>query len=100
MARKGSLAARLQDVEARQTPRGAFLDEVRGNMTKGDTSTVSVPEKQQSRIGKKALTFQVSPDLARAFKLLAVEESRSQQELGIEALNALLRAYGRSPVGE
>lgn len=95
MARKGSLAARLQDVEAKQQARTPVAAPAPAPAQQADT-----PDKQQSRVGKKALTFQVSPDLARAFKLLAVEESRSQQELGIEALNALLRAYGKSPVGD
>jgi hypothetical protein len=58
------------------------------------------PGKAPARIGKKAVSGYFSPELSQAVHLLAVEQNASLQALLGEALDDLLRKYGKHPFGE
>jgi hypothetical protein len=51
-------------------------------------------------VGKKSIGGYFSPELSRALNMLAVEQSQSLQALLGEALDDLMRKYGRHPFGE
>lgn len=56
--------------------------------------------KTPARIGKKAVSGYFTPELSRAVHLLALEQNTSLQALLGEALDDLLRKYGKHPFGE
>ena len=51
-----------------------------------------------SRRGRKALTVYLDPAAHRQMRLLGLEQSRSGQDLIIEALNDLFRKNGKPPI--
>ena len=53
-----------------------------------------------ARVGKKSIGGYFSPELSRSLNMLAVEQGQSLQALLGEALDDLLRKYGRHPFGE
>jgi hypothetical protein len=53
-----------------------------------------------ARVGKKAVSGYFSRELSQAVHLLAVEQNTSLQALLGEALDDLLRKYGKHPFGE
>lgn len=64
------------------------------------TTERALPGAQRARAGKTMIAGYFSPDLARAVKLLAVERGVTVQALIGEGLDQVLRAGGRSPMGE
>lgn len=53
-----------------------------------------------SRAGKKAVAGYFSPELSRALHILGIEQDKSLQALLGEAIDDLLRKYGKHPFGE
>ena len=49
-----------------------------------------------SRIGKKGMLIHISPALSRSLRHLAVDEDKTLQQLGVEALEMLLASRSRS----
>jgi len=75
------------------------------------TPTVSVPDTslaaeplskagRQDRAGKKMVGGHFSTDLSRAVNILAAEQGTTVQALVGEALDLLMRHYGKHPLGE
>ena len=57
-------------------------------------------EDKNSRTGKKAVAGYFSPELSRALNILRIEQDKSLQALLGEAIDDLLRKYGKHPFGE
>ena len=57
-------------------------------------------EDKNSRTGKKAVAGYFSPELSRALNILRIEQDKSLQALLGEAIDDLLRKYGKRPFGE
>lgn len=55
---------------------------------------------RQDRAGKKMVGGHFSADLSRAINILAAEQSTTVQALVGEALDLLMRHYGKHPLGE
>ncbi|MGA0608312.1 ribbon-helix-helix domain-containing protein [Phenylobacterium sp. VNQ135] len=53
-----------------------------------------------ARIGKKAVGGYFSPQLSQALNILALEQSTTLQGLLGEAIDDLMRKYGKHPFGE
>ena len=49
-----------------------------------------------SRIGKKGMLIHIAPALSRSLRHLAVDEDKTLQQLGVEALEMLLASRSRS----
>lgn len=58
------------------------------------------PGKTPARVGKKVVGGYFSPELSRALHMLALEQNTSLQAVLGEALDDVLRKYGRHPFGE
>jgi hypothetical protein len=58
------------------------------------------PARTPARVGKKAVSGYFSPELSRAVHMLGLEQNLSLQALLGEALDDLLRKYGKHPFGE
>ena len=52
------------------------------------------------RVGKKAVGGYYSPQLSQALNILALEQNTSLQALLGEAIDDLMRKYGKHPFGE
>jgi len=79
------------------------FDAIRTERSRPSAATVQpapTARRTPARIGKKAVSGYFSPDLSRAIHLLAVEQNTSLQALLGEALDDLLRKYGKHPFGE
>lgn len=63
-------------------------------------SAALAPGRTPARIGKKAVSGYFSPELSQALHILAVEQHTSLQALLGEALDDVLRKYGKHPFGE
>ncbi|MBI1198299.1 MAG: hypothetical protein GC203_10595 [Phenylobacterium sp.] len=63
-------------------------------------SAPSAAARTPARVGKKAVSGYFTPELSRAIHLLALEQNTSLQALLGEALDDLLRKYGKHPFGE
>jgi hypothetical protein len=61
---------------------------------------VPKPGRAPARIGKKAVVGYFSSDLSRALHQLALDNNVSIQGLLGEAIDDLMRKYGRHPFGE
>ena len=57
-------------------------------------------EDKNSRAGKKAVAGYFTPELSRALHILGVEQDKSLQALLGEAIDDLMRKYGKHPFGE
>jgi len=55
---------------------------------------------RQDRAGKKMVGGHFSADLSRAVNILAAEQGTTVQALVGEALDLLMRHYGKHPLGE
>lgn len=55
---------------------------------------------RQDRAGKKMVGGHFSADLSRAVNILAAEQDTTVQALVGEALDLLMRHYGKHPLGE
>jgi hypothetical protein len=55
-------------------------------------------DKRPDREGKSTTIFQVPEPAKRQLAYLAIDESRTQQSLLIEALNDLFSKYGKPPI--
>ncbi len=66
------------------------------------TQPADTPQRQDktSRTGKKAIAGYFSPELSRALNILGIEQDKSLQALLGEAIDDLLRKYGKHPFGE
>ncbi len=71
------------------------------------TPTVAQPAEPTARVterpsrqGKKVVSGHFSPELSRSLNMLAVEQDKTVQGLLGEALDLLLRHYGKHPFGE
>lgn len=84
MSRFGKLAHRAAEAQPEADAGQAMLP-------------MAAPQVQRSRVGKRALTVYLPPELVKAFRLLAVEEDRTAEDMTAEALNDLLRKYGKHP---
>lgn len=60
----------------------------------------NAPSRAPARVGKKAVSGYFSPELSQALHLLALERNTSLQAVLGEALDDLLRKYGKHPFGE
>ena len=66
-----------------------------------DPPAVAVaPGRTPARIGKKAVGGYYSPQLSQALSMLALEQNTSLQALLGEAIDDLMRKYGKHPFGE
>ena len=57
-------------------------------------------EDKNSRAGKKAVAGYFSPELSKALHMLGLEQDKSLQALLGEAIDDLMRKYGKHPFGE
>lgn len=57
-------------------------------------------EDKNSRAGKKAVAGYFSPELSKALHILGLEQDKSLQALLGEAIDDLMRKYGKHPFGE
>lgn len=64
------------------------------------TALPATPGRTQARIGKKAVGGYFSPQLSQALNILALEQNTTLQGLLGEAIDDLMRKYGKHPFGE
>ncbi len=60
----------------------------------------TAPGRTPARLGKKAVGGYYSPQLSQALNMLALEQNTSLQALLGEAVDDLMRKYGKHPFGE
>ena len=69
--------------------------------TASDSPAISTaPGRTPARVGKKAVGGYFSPQLSQALNMLALEQNTSLQALLGEAVDDLMRKYGKHPFGE
>jgi hypothetical protein len=56
--------------------------------------------KAKGRAGRQFIAAHVVPEAAKQFKLLAVQQERTTQDLLVEAINDLFAKYGRSRIAD
>jgi hypothetical protein len=67
----------------------------------GDPPTGAAPVgRTPARVGKKAVGGYFSPQLSQALNILALEQDTTLQALLGEAIDDLMRKYGKHPFGE
>ena len=67
----------------------------------GDPPVAAAPlGRVPARIGKKAVGGYYSPQLSQALNILALEQDTTLQALLGEAIDDLMRKYGKHPFGE
>jgi hypothetical protein len=59
-----------------------------------------VPVRSAARQGKKAVSAYFSPEVSRGLNVLAAENETTLQALMGEAIDLLMRQYGKHPFGE
>lgn len=59
-----------------------------------------VPTRSTARRGKKAVSAYFSPEVSRGLNVLAAENGTTLQALLGEAIDLLMRQYGKHPFGE
>lgn len=66
------------------------------------TETVSEPktQKPKARDGKQFIAAHVIPEASKQFKLLALQQDKTSQDLLIEAINDVFAKYGMSRIAE
>lgn len=62
-----------------------------------NTTPAAAPGARSSRAGKKGMLIYIDPELSRRLKHLAIDEDKTLQQIGVEALEMLLAA--RSSAG-
>ena len=60
----------------------------------------TTPERPAARQGKKAVSAYFSPEVSRGLNVLAAENETTLQALLGEAIDLLMRQYGKHPFGE
>lgn len=60
----------------------------------------SPPVRSAARQGKKAVSAYFSPEVSRGLNVLAAENGTTLQALMGEAIDLLMRQYGKHPFGE
>lgn len=60
----------------------------------------AAPGRTPARVGKKAVGGYFSPQLSQALNILALEQSTTLQGLLGEAIDDLMRKYGKHPFGD
>lgn len=63
-------------------------------------AVAAAPGRTLARVGKKAVGGYYSPQLSQALNILALEQNTSLQALLGEAIDDLMRKYGKHPFGE
>lgn len=58
--------------------------------------TPATASKRPSRVGKKGMLIHIDPALSRSLKHLAVDEDKTLQQLGVEALEMLIASRSRT----
>jgi hypothetical protein len=58
------------------------------------------PPRAAARAGKKAVSAYFSPEVSRGLNVLAAENGTTLQALMGEAIDLLMRQYGKHPFGE
>lgn len=81
------------------------FDAIRTERTKPDPSPdppaiSAAPGRTAARVGKKAVGGYFSPQLSQALNILALEQNTTLQGLLGEAIDDLMRKYGKHPFGE
>lgn len=56
--------------------------------------------KSKSRAGRQFIAAHVTPEAAKQFKLLAVQQDRTTQSVLVEAINDLFAKYGLSRIAD
>lgn len=64
------------------------------------TAVAAAPGRALARVGKKAVGGYYSPQLSQALNILALEQNTTLQALLGEAIDDLMRKYGKHPFGE
>jgi len=64
------------------------------------TAVTAAPGRALARVGKKAVGGYYSPRLSQALNILALEQNTTLQALLGEAIDDLMRKYGKHPFGE
>ncbi|MGR6331423.1 ribbon-helix-helix domain-containing protein [Sphingomonas sp. XXL09] len=64
------------------------------------TSDGTAPARSAARQGKKAVSAYFSPEVSRGLNVLAAENGTTLQALMGEAIDLLMRQYGKHPFGE
>ena len=59
-------------------------------------SSTFTASKRPSRVGKKGMLIHIDPALSRSLKHLAVDEDKTLQQLGVEALEMLIESRSRT----
>lgn len=60
----------------------------------------TAPARSTARQGKKAVSAYFSPEVSRGLNVLAAENGTTLQALMGEAIDLLMRQYGKHPFGE
>ena len=60
----------------------------------------ATPARSAARQGKKAVSAYFSPEVSRGLNVLAAENGTTLQALMGEAIDLLMRQYGKHPFGE
>jgi len=83
--------------EASPTRRKAALEAASGVARAKPKAPAPVTGK--SRQGRKGVVVYLDPLAKDLLRRIALEQDKSIQELGVEAINLLFRAYGEKPIG-
>ena len=95
MTQRMNLAAALHEAGARpaQPPAATEIDDGERPDPAPDSTT-----RPPSRVGLRAVTAYVKPEVHRQLRLLAFEQNLSVQELMIEAINELFHKHGKARI--
>lgn len=63
-------------------------------------AVAAAPGRTPARVGKKAVGGYFSPQLSQTLNILALEQNTTLQALLGEAIDDLMRKYGKHPFGE
>ena len=65
-----------------------------------ETAAPKTAVKAKGRAGRQFIAAHVVPEAAKQFKLLAVQQERTTQDLLVEAINDLFTKYGLSRIAD
>lgn len=71
-----------------------------GSEAEAETPATGSQSRTPARVGKKAISGYFSAEMSRDLHRLGLEQDKSLQALMGEALDDLLRKYGKHPYGE
>jgi hypothetical protein len=69
-----------------------------GLRSTAQTRKCETDETKQSRAGRQFIAAHVPPEAAKQFKLLAVQQDKTTQDMLIEAINDIFAKYGLSRI--